>query len=192
MIGMDTVQPANPESPETPTTMSLAENGEGLPFRRWEDVVEERYGHLGEPKREAFEHHRRVWAERHDRINRRAERLTGWMYRLPPRWVHLSDQFGHIEYWGLGPLLCQFWYDFAFAIADGLEERQRPDLGQAFYAAADGLAWRFLDDMYVPTLAELADGSAREQVRRARHGLEHAVESVLAQLSQTSKPNQVE
>ena len=141
----------------------------------FDSIIERYYGPRGAPEREQFE---AAVVRQHQRTQR-IEHLVGWLYRLPPRWVHQSDEF-MTEYWGPGPLAYQFWADFLTGIYDGraADERRRDHLGRCVYSACDAVAWRFLDDIYVPHLADLQAGVGRARVqawaRRRQATLEEA------------------
>lgn len=112
--------------------------------------------------------------------------VTGGVYRvlhrIPPRWVTVrDDEYGMHNYGGVGPVVAQFWHDILNGLLTRFEERRQPErssLGDVFYNALDGLAWRFFDDEYVPTWADVKAGhSGKDRLvwrLRRRHIIEQA------------------
>lgn len=141
------------------------------------DLVDEWYT-PGSPARRQFDYF--------SRRQRRIMKVTGFVYRalhrIPPRWITLrDDQYGMHNYAGLGPVVAQFWHDILDGLLQRFEGRRGDDkssLGDIFYNALDGLAWRFFNDEYVPTWSDVKEGrSGNRRLTwrlRRRHITEHA------------------
>lgn len=114
---------------------------------------------------------------RHDaavaRLHRQArivQALTGWMFTIPPRWEYASRDIiegkEYRYYHGVGHIAACFWSDMADGLLFGRHDRPIKNwLGSTLYSALDGLAFHYLDDAYVPHIADV--GSRRAGHRQA-------------------------
>lgn len=140
-------------------------------LRSFDSYIDERYP----PGTPARARHDAAVARLH-RQNRIVHALTSWMFAIPPRWEYASRDIiegkEYRNYHGIGHIAACFWSD----IAEGLlfERHDRPIkdwLGGTLYSALDGLAFHYLDDAYVPHIADVRAGSAgrRQTDWRRRH-----------------------
>ena len=128
-----------------------------MPFRSWSEVIDEKYP-PGTQERRRFDYY--------DRRLGQVGLVTGFvyraLYRIPPRWVTLrDDEYGTHNYVGVGPVAAQFWSDILSGILErfaGLDDER--GARSIFYGALDGLSWRFFDDEYVPTWADVKRGKS--------------------------------
>jgi hypothetical protein len=100
----------------------------------------------------------------HDRAVRRERQIMNFLgpiytvlHHIPPRWPTAHDELmGPTNWVGVGPVVAQFWHDLLDgAISATFRRRDGYDFRSIFYGALDGLAWRFFDDEYVPTLSDV-------------------------------------
>lgn len=147
------------------------------PYRTLDSLVDEWYP-PGTTSRRRFDYYgRRV---------RQIHRVESFVYRalirIPPRWPTDYDEvFGPTNWVGVGPVVAQFWSDILGGFMNRFVFRKTEGdwtLGTIFYNALDGLAWRFMDDEYIPTWKDVRQGKAG-RIRwtwrmRRRHTLEMA------------------
>jgi hypothetical protein len=160
-----------------------------MPLRSLSEWRDERYP-PGTPERRQYDYLKRRYG--------RIMRITGPVYlalvRIPPRWITVrDDEYGMHNYAGVGPVVAQFWSDILDGLLQKFEARRDPtsghELGNIFYSALDGLAWRFFNDEYVPTWSDVKAGrSGRHRLvwrLRRKHAIEQAearAEDALAEL----------
>lgn len=146
-----------------------------MPTRPWRELIDERYP-PGTQERREYEFHRR----RIRRVNSITEKVYDVLFRIPPKWPTGYDEvFGPTRYRGIGPVVAQFWYDILGGILNSwidrdLEGKATPR--DIFYNALDGLAWRFFNDEYVPTWADVKRGQAGKRRWTWRMRRRHAIE----------------
>jgi len=142
-----------------------------MPFRPLSELTDERFP-PGTAERRRYEYTKR----RYGRILDITTAVYRGLHRIP----------------GAGPVVAQFWHDILNGALTRFEDRREPERsspGDIFYGALDGLAWRFFDDEYVPTWADVKSGrSGRKRLvwrLRRRHTIEHAealAEDAMAEL----------
>lgn len=119
----------------------------------------------GSDRRRDYEVRRR----RERRIMQVTDRIYATLLRIPPRWSTMDDEyFGKMGWKGLGPVVAQFWHDYLDQwISAYIRKEQDFKWGDALYSVLDGLAWRFFDDEYVPTLTDVATERLHRRAWRA-------------------------
>lgn len=130
----------------------------------FEDILDRKYP-VGSAARRALDERYR----RESRILDISDGVYRVLARIPPRWPTAQDEiFGPTNWRGVGPVVAQFWSDVLDGLLHRFEYRRDADrmtYGNIAYGALDGLAWRFFDDAYVPTLRDARRRRARSKRR---------------------------
>lgn len=159
------------------------------PLVSLDNLTDELFGPEGTPERERMERYSRNLRRRW----RRAERLTSWLRHIPPRWVYATDEFNSetIKYYhGIGHIAYVFWSDVVEDLDEAAQRlahrgfkgaNWKSALAWKFYSLLDGLAFHYLDDAYVPTIADVQQRVAgrRQNDWRRRHNA--AIDSAMNQ-----------